>query len=899
MDIYKFVILLILTGACVQPQEKRHYENQNYYTYTGDSLRNIGVPVGGFGTGNVLIGGRGDIRALEIFNRANVGGDPPYMIFFSMWWQEGDNLASARILEGEIPEDYPGPYGVSRRQLSGLPRFEKASFTCKYPFINLQLSDGTIPLEIELESFNPFIPLDIEGSSLPIAVFTWSLKNTSTERIQASIAFNMGNPLKNSHDGIISHNGNRNTYYQSEKIKGVLFENNASPDSHWTGNCLISTDYSNSDAQSHWYAGAWWDDANLFWEDFAEDGKLDEQKDTIVWEGSSWYGSNDQTIVGSVVAQIDLEPGESTEVPFYFSWYIPNRILESSMSFGNRDVVNAPMKNYYSTQFTSSEDVLNTYLKDKDELYDNTKKYTGALFNSTLPVYAIDAIAANTASLKSNLLMRTEKGWVHGFEGLSDNSGCCPGNCEHVWNYEQTMASLFPSMERKVRETSFLHDTFDNGFQCFRSVFPLSDNWFRSVAPDAQMGNIIRVYREWKYSGDNEWLRKLWPKIQAALEFAWKGSGNVEGKYAWQNQAKIPWDPNKEGVIRGRQHNTYDIDFFGPNMMTGSCYLGALKACSEMAEVMGEPEKAVEYMGMYESGRKKYEELLWNGTYFKQHVEVVDGITIPERLKSPPDINGKVWPKYQFGEGCLSDQLLGQYLAFNASMGYILDENMVSTALGSVFKNNFIPDFSNYSNIQRVFAINNEGGLITCTWPGADRPKLPFVYCDEVWTGIEYQVAASLIYSGLVEEGLKITETTRNRYKGYNRNPWAEIESGYYYARAMASWSLLPALSGYEYDGVKGKIGFDPRVNKSDFSAFWSCGSGWGEYRQDESTARLELLFGSLNISSFKYSEFYTSGITDVKLNGKNIDFRDDNGTIRFSNGMNMNNGDLLSISFN
>jgi len=898
MRILVFFILILTISSCTQMSDVPPGNKDNFYTYTGDSLRNIGVPVGGFGTGNVLIGGRGDIRSLEIFNRSNMNGEPPYMTFFSIWLKEVDKPASARILEGKIPEDYSGSAGASRKQLSGLPRFDKISFTCKYPLININLKDENVPLEIEMESYNPFIPLNIDDSSLPVAVFTWRLKNTSSNPVKGSIAFNMGNPLRNSHNGVVSHEGAKNSFYEREEIKGVLFENDASPESHWTGNCLLSTDYTNADVQSHWYAGAWWDDANLFWEDFAEDGRLDEQKESIVWEGSDWYGSNSQTIVGSVVAEIDLDPGESTEVPFYFTWYIPNRLFEASMAFGNRDVLRAPAKNFYSTKFSSSRDVLDAYLSKKEDLYVNTRKYTDALFNSTMPVYAIDAMAANTASLKTNLLLRTEEGWVHGFEGVLESSGCCAGNCEHVWNYEQTMAALFPSMERKVRESSFLHDTFENGFQCFRSVFPLSDNWFRSVAPDAQMGNIVRVYREWKYSGDSEWLKKLWPKVKAALEFAWKGSGKMEGKYAWQNQAIIPWDPNKEGVIRGRQHNTYDIDFFGPNMMTGSCYLAALKACSEMAEVMGEPEKAREYLSLYNSGRETYEGLLWNGSYFKQHVEVIDGITVPDRLKSPPDENGTIWPKYQYGDGCLSDQLLGQYLAFNAGMGYVLDESMVNSALKSVFKHNFIPDFSEYYNIQRVYAYNNEGGLITCTWPGADRPKLPFVYCDEVWTGIEYQVAASLIFTGAVEEGLKIVEATRNRYKGYNRNPWAEIESGYYYARAMASWSLLPALSGYKYDGTKGLIEFYPRINESDFTTFWSCGTGWGEYTQDEKMIQLEVLYGTLDINTFKYSGIFDSGVDKVELNGEIVDFEDDGEKTKFANEITIREGNTLEIKF-
>ena len=169
-------------------------------------------------------------------------------------------------------------------------------------------------------------------------------------------------------------------------------------------------------------------------------------------------------------------------------------------------------------------------------------------------------------------------------------------NCTHVWNYEQTLAYLFPSLERSMRETDFLHNTFKNGYQVFRTLIPLGDYWwpFKPCA-DGQMGNIVRVYREWKLSGDTEWLKKLWPKVKAALEFAWKGVGDVDKKLIWQKERLLlAWDPDKDGVIEGEQHNTYDIEFYGPNTMTGSLYLAALKASVEMAEAVGDRKKSKE-----------------------------------------------------------------------------------------------------------------------------------------------------------------------------------------------------------------------------------------------------------------------------------------------------------------
>jgi hypothetical protein len=423
-----------------------------------------------------------------------------------------------------------------------------------------------------------------------------------------------------------------------------------------------------------------------------------------------------------------------------------------------------------------------------------------------------------------------ENGDVHGYEGMGPDFGCCPGNCTHVWNYAHTLAALFPSLERNMRETAFLSQTFESGYQCFRTTFPMEGHYFRSVAADGQMGNIMRVYREWKFSGDDAWMKKLWPSVQRSLEYAWSGPQKGSREWEWASGIKA-WDPDTSGMLTGRQHNTYDIDFYGPNMLTGSLYLGALKACSEMAHFLKDP-KAELYQRIFEKGRETYDRLLWNGSWYEQHVE--EGQT-----------------KYQYGKGCLSDQLLGQYLAFNSGLGYLHDPEKVRQCLHQIFEHNFIPDFSDFHNVQRVYALNQEGGMVLCSWPEGDREAIPFPYADEVWTGVEYQVAASLIRAGWVTEGLKVTEAVRQRYAGFNRNPYAEIESGFYYARALSGWAVFQALSGFVFDGSRGYLEFDPADAGESYSTFWSAGEGWGIYKMDPGKVRLDLKFGRLSLKSF------------------------------------------------
>lgn len=151
------------------------------------------------------------------------------------------------------------------------------------------------------------------------------------------------------------------------------------------------------------------------------------------------------------------------------------------------------------------------------------------------------------------------------------------------------------------------------------------------------MGTIIQVYRDWQLSGDDNFLKEIWQKVKLALEYAWTMTKDKiappekEGNRSFDSL----WDPDKDGVMEGEQHNTYDIEFFGPNTMCTAMYLGALRACEEIARYLGEEDKAHEYRAIYESGRSKVEAELWNGEYYIQKVMLIDGVTVPDSLKTP------------------------------------------------------------------------------------------------------------------------------------------------------------------------------------------------------------------------------------------------------------------------
>jgi len=471
------------------------------------------------------------------------------------------------------------------------------------------------------------------------------------------------------------------------------------------------------------------------------------------------------------------------------------------------------IKNYYSTLFDSAWDAGKYLIKNLDKLEGKTREFHQALFSSSLPGYILDAIASNITVIRSPTCFRIENGTFLGWEGCFDQKGCCPGSCTHVWNYVQTLAFLFPELEQSIRMVEFNLETDEEGKMAFRTTKVFGNDklpkWDMLPAADGQMGTIIRLYRDWKISGNDELLNKVWGKASKALDFAFDY-----------------WDQDGDFVLDSQQHNTYDIEFYGPNSLTNSMFFAALKAGIEMAKHLGDQEHVEKYKEALDKGSKKMDELLWGGKYYIQQID---------------DVNKY---RYQYGKGCLSDQLLGQFLSHVAGLGYILPEEHVKEAVNSIFKYNFRTSFKEHENVERTYTLNDEKGLLLCSWPEGGRPKLPFVYSDEVWTGIEYQVASHLIYEGYVDEGLTIVKSVRERHDGYRRNPWNEVECGHHYARSMASWGLLLALSGFKYDMLKGTISFKPVINEENFTSFWSTGKSWGIYRSGEIKSEIEVLYG-------------------------------------------------------
>ena len=790
-------------------------------TFTGESLKEVAFPIGGIGTGTVSLGGRGNLRDWEIFNRPGKDKGLPYT-FFCIYAEPEGGKGVARVLERRIMPPYTAGFGLPTSKVSGLPRLKEAVFHGEYPLARIVFEDDDLPVMVSLEAYNPFIPMNAKDSGTPTAMFDWTVTNPLDVPVRLTIACSLLNAVGYNGQDTISNRyhptfgSNLNSWRSEDYIEGIFMTSSRyNEDSPLFGSMALTTEWPDTTYKLRWERAGWWDDVQNFWDEFTHGrGELNCLPD----ESPSPEG---QTDVGTLGLKVTLEPGQTATLPFVISWCFPN--LHNTWN-GEEAVKGKRLGNWYSKQWKDAWQAACYTAEHRERLDAETHAYHEALFNSSLPAEVIDAASANASIVRTTTVLRTEDGRMNAFEGCGDNSGCCAMNCTHVWNYVQAVAYLFPELERTVRLTDFQHNTRQNGDMAFRTLLPLVGQlWAHMPAADGQMGTVMKVYREWLQCGDPEFLQAVWPGVVRAMEHCWQPGS---------------WDADKDGVMEGKQHNTYDIEFYGPNTMMGSFYLGALRAAEELAIAVGDSEKAAEYRSVYESGRAKYSKLLFNGEFYRQIVNTPywEATRTPVNRDTHPDsMVMDTEPRYQYGEGCLADQLLGQWFARVVGLGDVLPEDELRATLAAIYRHNFKSDLTKHECVQRVYALNDEGGLLLCTWPNGGRPTYPFPYADEVWTGIEYQVAAHCIYEGLVAEGLDMVRAVRDRHDGLKRNPWNEFECGHHYARAMASWSLVLAMSGFYYNAAAGKIGINPHANLAEYRCLYTAGSQWGTVRLNQS----------------------------------------------------------------
>jgi non-lysosomal glucosylceramidase len=826
------------------------------FVYEGDRARHIAFPLGGIGAGGMSLSGSGRLIDWSIRNRPGLQSFNGYS-HFAIKAEQGGKLLDARVLNGPYegtPTGSPSTrkffdgfgFGANRNTLTGVPHFRATTFTGRFPVAEIDFHDERFPGAVRLIAWSPFIPTNERDSSFPAAMFEIEVTNTTPDAIDYTIGGTLGN-----------HGCQNGVHIFSDGAVKALHLTARDEVEDWrAGDLTIATDADDVDHMDYHFRGQWFDDLNLFWREFAQAGRLPRRHYDAPRLNKNMF---DQPEHGTLAARITVAPGEARRVRFAIAWHFPvGQVYWRPEAVDGRT---GTWRNYYASQWADSSAVLAEAFARWDELRGATFAFRDTLFGTTLPTDIVDAVQGTMSILRTGTVIRLDNGEFWAWEGQFTNEGSCEGSCTHVWNYQQTLPYLFPALERSLRDTDYAYNQLPNGGLTFRQIVPLGSGLFPlNPCADGQFGSIIKTFRDWKISGDTDWLKGLWPRVRAALEYAWSADNPDQ------------WDPERTGILWGRQHHTLDMELFGPNSWLSSMYVAALKTGAQMARAADDLPFAEELDRMGDAGARALNNELFNGEYFIQSTDLGDRSLI----ETFDNAKGKVgvladnfmetyWSdeygemKYQFGVGCASDQILGQWHADLCGLPGFLDAGKVTAALGAIHKHNYRPTLDDHFNPCRVYAYEDEGGLLIATWPeGTSKPAVPAPYSEEVWTGIEYAVASHMILRGLVDEGLAVVASARARHDGHRRNPWNDIECGSYYARSMSSFALVNAWSRFSYDMTAGKIGFDP-VRSGDGTWLWSVGEGWGVVSRKGSEVTLEVRYGRLLLETLSFADTSTT----------------------------------------
>lgn len=741
------VALMALGSFAAEWPVVRHFDKGHLYR--------VALPMGGIGTGSVSLSGRGELCDWEVMNIPNKGclGDEcgaTGRSFFAIR-AKGAKVNACRMLAGPVNEwEYLNSEGQPVPQ-AGLPRFDDASFDGAFPFGVVHLKDPGLPLRVDIRGFSPFVPGDSAESSLPVASLEYVVENTSDEPLEVSVVGFVRNFIGNngyptgwtwksfSHAG--GEKDNRTVGRESDGLKGVMCWSPgvATNSDAWGSLALVTPEADGKVTLREACTPNAWSNAILdFWDDFSDDGELSPRP--VDGKASPH---------GGLCVKKEIAARSKASFRFAYAWTFPNRYGWSK----------TPVGNWYSRFYADAWDAARKIVPRLPELERRTLAFVNGLLAEDVPAEIKEAALSNLAVLKSQTVFRVPSGHLLGWEGVHDHTGSCQGSCTHVWNYENAVACLFPDLARSMREVEFGYATDpETGRMDFRVELPLGSARNGRVAADGQLGCVMKAYRDWRICRDDAWLGTLWPKIRKALEFAW-----------------TEWDADRDGMMEGSQHNTMDVNYWGPNAQMQFWYMGALRAGEEMARAMGDADFARSCREVFEKASKGTDGQLFNGDYYEHRIRA-------DHADDP----------FQLGPACLVDQLVGQQMAHLWGLGDLAAPSHLKKTCESIMRWNWLGDFSGHFTNMRVYCTGHEAGLLMASWPRG-RLKVPFPYFSEVMTGFEYVAAAEMIFQGMDDEALRVVRAIRDRHDGLKRNPFSEPECGHNYARSMASWNCLLA----------------------------------------------------------------------------------------------------------
>ncbi|WP_111708509.1 GH116 family glycosyl hydrolase [Lutibacter citreus] len=856
--------------------------------YSGKELKYIGMPCGGIGAGQVEITGQGVLNFTEsIYNKMQ---QPNGGHGLSTGYQYlNPTIPVSKIENGfEITIKAKNKKAIHNKLNSD--DFDDIQFIGEYPMAQIyyQKKQSKLPISIQGKVFSPFIPLSVRKSTNPIVVFHYSLKNTSNTNQEVTLSNNLKN-IKFNSEGNIEY---VNKAFKYKELSGVSMG-------------MVTTDTTMAVLKHPQLGGfsiAVLDkNANLFLNESNIKAKDGVSEKTL------------EPIKGSISSTINLKPGQTKELTFMVSWYFPNYYENGRRYKIAKSLAPGWVGHVYNNWYSNSFDVVKYVGMNFNELYTETEEFRNTFHDSSLPYWLLNRVSMPLSTLAAGNIAIWKNGRLFGYEGV----GFCQGTCGHVYNFVTTFAYLFPELERSVRlkqdfSSEGAYSAYSkSGRINFRGYGANHPEYKHSYASDAQSGYILKAYREHLMSSDNTFLDAVWEQVKGAI-----------GYHIYKDGAEIGLEPN--GVLEGIQ-TFWDPMWYGPNPYNNTLYLAALRASEEMAKIKGEYKLAKSYRNLFEKGQAYMNDKLWNGEFYFH--------LYPNGFKAKQASNGFIpienaeinaqnfienfnngGELYYEGGACDAQQLFGQNWANQLGLGYILPKENCSKAVKSIFKYNWTPDISTVYNYQkphaRTLATKGEAAMVNGSWPHKKAQSFENNHDKfNIWSGLEYEAACDMINEGDVKNGLIVIRSIHDRYDGVKRNPWNEVEGSDHYSRAMQSWNVLRSLSGFEYNGPKGKLGYNPRITPENFKSFFSSAEGWGSIIQKRNgvsqTNNIEIKYGNLDLKELYLNTGDNTIIKEIVINldGRSQEFKfiqvENKISISFNKRIKLEKNQKLNITIN
>jgi len=935
----------------------------------GADLGFIGMPVGGLFAGTVYLSGDGRLWNWDVFNVHHEGAIAHAGVTYRdqpLRERDGANYVDPPEPKSPFAFGCQLTVGDDSRPLdqSG---WRDVNFRGEYPIGTVDFSDPGADVDVRLEAFSPFVPLDVEASSFPATVLAYTVTNTSASPLVAELTAAFSNPVLlntrreagaagliiesrsetlgatsrvvcSAHAAITEPDPARpdivfedfeSGTYERWTATGTAFgtaprrvdniadyqgelgasgewlvnshetrggEDVVAADRH-TGR-LTSVDFPIARRFVHFLIGGGahagrtclnlvvdgevvrsatghdsnamrratfdvaelegraarlevvdaeagaWGNIGVDAIEFSDQARPIEDLDRAPDQGSfcvACTGPDSLAEVGAdetarVGRKLALAAGESAVVTFVVAWYFPNARVPG---FAGR-------RRWYASRWESAGGVAADLEARLSELKRQTFNWRETYYDSSLPYWLLDRSMIPVDALATSTCYRFEDGRYWFWEGV----GCCAGTCTHVWGYAQAIGRLFPEVERRLREEV----DFGLAFHADTGAIDYRAEVGRRVATDGQCGCILRAYREHQMSPDGAFLERLWPRIKRSIEYL------------------LAEDMDHDGLLEGAQYNTLDAAWYGPMGWLSSLFLAAVAAGGEMAAAVGDTVFEARCGALLARGRRSLVDELFDGEYFVHRPD-----------PAHPEANST-------GRGCHIDQVYGQAWAHQVGVPRVVPEAECRLALRSLYKYNFAPDVGVYRDWMKTiaggrwYAVPGEGGLLMCTFPkgGAERATgegqsaWAAMYMNECMTGFEYQVAAHMLWEGLVLEGLAITRAVHDRYAPARRNPYNEIECSDHYGRALSAFGVFLGACGWEYDGPRARLAFAPRIRPDDFQAAFTAAEGWGSIGQRRKDGELRLWValrhGQLALAELGFDEPERAAALAVTASVRNAD---------------------------